>query len=81
MGEGAIEGVADEYEIGNLDPFAVKFKYSRFYATHARPRDVSALTGVHRHVMAGDDMEGATMQGDDTLIAGLAAAAPGVDTA
>ena len=81
MGEGAIEGHAAEYEVGNLDPFAVEFKYSRFYATHARPRDVSALTGVHHHVKAGNGMEGATMQGDDTLVADPAAAALSVDMA
>ena len=75
MGEGAIEGVAAEYEINTLDPFSVFFKYTRFYATSARPRNVSALTGVHRYVKAGNGTEGMTIEGDDTLTA------PGVNMA
>eukprot|EP00965_Chrysotila_dentata_P205532 6183008-Pleurochrysis_carterae.AAC.2 len=42
--EGAIEGVWEEYIVSS--PFATEFKYSRFDATAAKPRDVSALTGV-----------------------------------
>ena len=73
MGEGAIEGVAEEYEMDANNPFSTEFKYSRFHATSARPRDVLALTGVHRHIdaaaEAGRGIEGATMQGDDTVMA------------
>ena len=35
------------------DPFGTDFKYSRFSALEAAPRDVSALSGVKR-VAAGD---------------------------
>mmetsp|Transcript_21774 Transcript_21774/g.38420 ORF Transcript_21774/g.38420 Transcript_21774/m.38420 type:complete len:779 (-) Transcript_21774:401-2737(-) len=44
MAEGAIEGVASDYEMSS--PFDTNFKFSRFDATAARPRDVSALTGT-----------------------------------
>ena len=53
-------------------------RYTRFHATRAAPRDVAALTGVHRHVEVGESagsMGGATMQGDDALVADLAASA------
>ena len=50
MGEGSIEGIAADYEIGGTDPFATTFKYSRYSATYALPRNASALTGMHRHV-------------------------------
>uniref|UniRef100_A0A7S4F9R6 Uncharacterized protein n=1 Tax=Chrysotila carterae TaxID=13221 RepID=A0A7S4F9R6_CHRCT len=42
--EGAIEGLWEEYIVPS--PFSTEFKYSRFDATAAKPRDVSALTGV-----------------------------------
>ena len=82
MGEGAIEGAAADYAIDAADPFSTEFKYSRFHATHASPRDVSALTGLRRHIKATEGSggsEGATMQGDDTLVAGRATG--GVTTA
>ena len=77
MGEGAIEGVAEEYEIDASNPFSTAFKYTRFHATRASPRNVSALTGLRRIVNAKEvssgGMEGATMQGDDTLVADVGA--------
>ena len=69
MGEGAIEGAAEEYEINTTDPFSTDFKYSRFNATRASPRNVSALMGLRRRVKAtqgSGDIEGAMMQGDDS---------------
>ena len=45
MGEGAIEGVAADYEIDSSDPFSTAFKFSRFGLTQAAPRDVSKLSG------------------------------------
>ena len=53
-------------------------RHTRFHATRAAPRDVAALAGVHRHVEASESaggMAGATMQGDDALVADLAASA------
>ena len=71
MGEGAIEGAAEEYEIDATNPFSTEFKYSRFHAAHASPRNVSALTGVRRAFKAGEAagnrVEGASMQGDDVV--------------
>ena len=75
MGEGAIEGAAEFYTVDAANPFSTKFKYSRFHATHASPRNVSALTGLRRHIKPTEGSggsEGATMRGDDTLVAGLA---------
>lgn len=46
MAEGAIEGSAADYEMD--DKFSTQFKYSRFDAISARPRDVSKLKGVHK---------------------------------
>jgi len=43
MAEGAIEGVAADYEME--DKFATTFKYSRFDAVAAKPRDVTKLLG------------------------------------
>ena len=43
MGEGAIEGVAADYEMPSK--WATEFKYSRFGKVAAPPRDVSTLTG------------------------------------
>lgn len=46
MGEGAIEGTADDYIIDAKDPFDTKFKFSRFGLSFAPPRNVSLLTGI-----------------------------------
>jgi len=43
MGEGAIEGVADDYEV--LGKFDTAFKFSRWGLSTAQPRDSSQLTG------------------------------------
>lgn len=43
MGEGAIEGVAADYEVASK--FATTFKFSRWGMQAAKPRDVSKLTG------------------------------------
>jgi len=67
MGEGAIEGTAEDYEIDSTNPFSTDFKFTRFHAVQASPRDVSALTGFHRKAHA-DKSESATMLGDDTLV-------------
>jgi hypothetical protein len=45
MGEGAIEGVAKDYEVDG--PFNTAFKFSRFRATTpVAPRNVSSLSGL-----------------------------------
>ena len=72
MGEGAIEGTAKDYEVDATNAFSTVFKYTRFHATHASPRNVSALTGLRRHVKATEGGQSAAMQGDDTLVAGRA---------
>jgi hypothetical protein len=47
MGEGAIEGIADDYEINGADPFSTYFKFSRFGRMGiVPPRNVSALSGL-----------------------------------
>lgn len=46
MAEGAIEGSAADYEMD--DKFSTQFKYSRFDAITATPRDVSKLKGVRK---------------------------------
>ena len=43
MGEGAIEGVAADYEMASK--FATAFKFSRFGLEEAKPRDASKLGG------------------------------------
>jgi len=43
MAEGAIEGKAVDYQMPG--PFDTDYKYTRFDATSAKPRDVSQLTG------------------------------------
>ena len=43
MAEGAIEGVAADYKMA--DKFGTAFKFSRFDATSAKPRDTSKLSG------------------------------------
>ena len=45
MGEGAIEGTADDYVVDGTDPFSTKFKFSRYGLSYAPPRNVSSLTG------------------------------------
>jgi len=60
--EGAIEGVYTDYEIDSADPFGTSFKYSRFDATAAKPRDVSKLTGA-KHSRSTD--ASATVSADD----------------
>jgi hypothetical protein len=67
MGEGAIEGAAVDYEIRDVDgPFSPNFKFSRFWATTAAPRDTSALTGSRRVVKKGQ-MQAAGILGDDLV--------------
>jgi len=43
MGEGAIEGVAADYEMASK--FATAFKFARFGLEEAKPRDASKLSG------------------------------------
>jgi len=67
MGEGAIEGDASDYEIKRSEPFSTAFKFSRYDAVHAVPRDVSKLTGLHREVRTAGSSptETAGASGDD----------------
>lgn len=44
MAEGAIEGEPSDYEVSSA--FDTDFKFSRFDATSATPRDVTKLSGV-----------------------------------
>lgn len=48
MAEGAIEGTAADYKM--TTEYATEFKYTRFDATQAKPRDVSKLTGKKKTV-------------------------------
>jgi len=57
MAEGAIEGVASDYEVE--DKFATDFKYSRFDAVAAKPRDISLLKGARRSGKMNSNMRGA----------------------
>ena len=50
MGEGAIEGSANDYEISSADAFSSAFKYSRWGLPEAAPRNISVLTGMKRSV-------------------------------
>merc|ERR1711920_50995 len=69
MGEGAIEGAADDYEIRTEDgPFSPNFKFSRFWAVAAAPRNTSALTGT-RHVVKKTQTQSAGILGDDFVAA------------
>jgi len=74
MAEGAIEGVAADYAME--DKFATAFKFSRFDAVKAAPRDTSRLTG--RRTAGGVGAAAGTspdVDGTPTLVApGLAAA-------
>jgi len=75
MGEGAIEGVAADYEVPADDPFSTVFKYSRFYSLAAPPRDASKLTGVRRkNANAPTIGAAAAADGDDASGAGVRAA-------
>ena len=65
MGEGAIEGVAADYVIRRSEPFGTAFKYSRFGATLASPRQSATLTGVHRAINKPPATAGAV--GDDAI--------------
>ena len=51
MGEGAIEGVPEEYEIDRSAPFSTNFKFSRFDSLVAAPRNTKALTGKKRKIV------------------------------
>ena len=44
MGEGAIEGTAEDYEMA--DKLSTDFKFCRWGLKVAKPRNVSTLTGV-----------------------------------
>jgi len=66
MGEGAIEGVPGDYKLPANDPFSAKFKYSRFEALAAPPRDASKLTGVRREV-GRHASAAARSEGDDVM--------------
>merc|ERR1711988_1400047 len=46
MAEGAIEGSAPDYKMSSM--YATDYKYSRFDATTAKPRDVSKLAGAEK---------------------------------
>ena len=71
--EGAIEGHGDEYKVADF--FGTKFKYSRFDALEAAPRDVSALSGAKRTVRANAwKTSKAGTSGDDAAHAAEAAA-------
>jgi hypothetical protein len=48
MGEGAIEGTASDYAIDPQNLFSTDFKFSRFGAKRASPRDISKLGGAKR---------------------------------
>jgi hypothetical protein len=54
MGEGAIEGVAKDYEIDSHNPYSPTFKYSRWNLLAAAPRDISKLEGQKRAVKPED---------------------------
>jgi len=53
MGEGAIEGIAADYEVASK--FATDFKYSRWGKMVAAPRDVAKLTGRKIPRVAGNE--------------------------
>jgi hypothetical protein len=54
MGEGAIEGVAEDYEISPSNPYSPTFKYSRWHLIEAAPRDITKLKG-HKRTIDADD--------------------------
>jgi len=71
MGEGAIEGLAADYEISHLDPFSDDFRFSRFDSVAAPPRDTSKLSGVRRKVV-GRERAVAGAEGDDVVVPSVA---------
>jgi len=74
--EGAIEGVYTDYEIDAANPFGTHFKYSRFDATAAKPRDVSKLTGVKtNHTEA---VTAASVSADDVPVSAEALSTTGI---
>jgi len=72
LGEGAIEGQAADYELPPNAPFSSVFKYTRFDAHAAPPRDTSKLNGVRRQV-GRPESPAAGSEGDD--VAAVAATA------
>ena len=46
--EGAIEGMGDDYKVADF--FGTDFKYKRFDAVEAAPRNISTLSGAKRVV-------------------------------
>jgi len=65
QGEGAIEGIVAEYKMAG--PHATDFKYSRFNAHTAKPRDVSKLTGKRHSKGAHNVIAGASSSPDDMV--------------
>jgi len=64
MAEGAIEGVASEYKMAHR--FATDFKYSRFDALKAAPRNATLLSGAkHAAFAEGTGEVGASADVDD----------------
>lgn len=63
MGEGAIEGTASDYVMPGA--LATAFKYSRFDAVSAKPRDVAKLTGTKTKRKAQHASSGATPDVED----------------
>jgi hypothetical protein len=51
MGEGALEGTAEDYQISSTNPYSPTFKFSRWNLLEAPPRDISKLTGSKRPSM------------------------------
>ena len=43
QGQGAIEGVVADYVVDSHNPFSTEFKFGRFAAALAAPRDISNL--------------------------------------
>lgn len=70
MGEGAIEGTAEEYEVRASDPFSDAFKYSRYHSLAASPRDTSKLAGVRRATGPFAPTGAAGINGDATMFGG-----------
>jgi hypothetical protein len=64
MGEGAIEGVASDYEVNRTNPFSTSFKYARFGLTKAEPRNITSLTGKKRRVIRMKGIPVASMEHD-----------------
>jgi len=69
MAEGAIEGIAADYEME--DKFVTAFKFSRFDAVKAAPRDVSKLSGAKKSGAATTSAGAAPDVDDEALPAAL----------